>query len=87
MSAKRGVSAIAERSDTFRQILEACPTGMLLVDSKGTIEFASSSATAMFGYECDELAGQPIEVLVPPPHRTGHGCLRDAYRTTSACCR
>jgi PAS domain S-box-containing protein len=65
--------------DLFDQYIEATPLGILLVDSRGTITFANSSALSCFGYQRGELLGQLIEILIPVPLREEHVHLRDGY--------
>lgn len=52
---------------------------MLISGPDGKIVYANSLSTALFGYERDELLGQPIELLVPPETRTLHGEHRRGY--------
>lgn len=54
------------------------PAGMLAVDEMGAIVLANHEAERLFGWSREELAGRPIEVLVPerlraihPGHRGG----------------
>jgi len=48
---------------------------MVLTDQKGTILLVNREVERLFGYEREELVGQPVETLVPPrgsragPHR------------------
>lgn len=57
---------IHQRNDAlFESALQACPAGILLVDAAGKIRFANSLIVEWFGYQVDELLGQPIELLVP----------------------
>jgi PAS domain S-box-containing protein len=60
-------------------LLDAAPDGMLLVDQEGAILSANAQADAMFGYPPGELAGCPVERLVPQPHRAAHLRHRGAY--------
>lgn len=48
------------------------PDGLVLADASGTIQDVNASALAMFGYQRDELVGQPIEILVPETLRAHH---------------
>jgi PAS domain S-box-containing protein len=61
-------------------LLDAAPSGFLLVDSAGTIRLANASTGGLFGYKPEELAGQPVEVLVPPGQAEAHRGLRAAYQ-------
>ncbi len=63
----------------FRQVVAAAPNGMIMVGRDGRIALANHEAEALFGYQADELLGQPVEVLVPPPSRDRHPALRDQF--------
>jgi two-component system, LuxR family, sensor kinase FixL len=65
--------------DLFKQILEACPSGMLLIDKQGVITFANACALRYFGYKAKELTGQLVETLVPTTLRDRHPELRGEY--------
>ncbi|MGH1503378.1 MAG: sensor histidine kinase [Acidimicrobiales bacterium] len=59
--------------------LAAVPIPLLLVDSGGTIAFTNPGLDELFGYDSGVLAGQPVEVLIPPDVAGSHRELRDAY--------
>jgi PAS domain S-box-containing protein len=58
--------------ELFRQLVEAAPDAMLVVDEAGRIVLANLQAQALFGYESGELVGQAIEALVPERYRAAH---------------
>jgi two-component system CheB/CheR fusion protein len=49
----------------FRDALTVAAEGILIVDPAGRILFANPAATALFGYEGDELLGVSVDVLLP----------------------
>lgn len=49
----------------LRLVVEAAPTGMIMVDETGTIVLVNSQVERMFGYSRDELLGQTMDILVP----------------------
>lgn len=63
----------------FEQLLEAAPDALILVDTEGDIVLVNEQTEALFGWERDELLGEPIETLVPVPLRDEHVSYRDAY--------
>src|SRR5674476_297330 len=55
------------RSQTTRSehLLEAVPDALVGMDQKGVIRFVNRQTETLFGYDRDQLIGQPIETLVP----------------------
>jgi two-component system, LuxR family, sensor kinase FixL len=70
---------LVHADERFRLLLEASPTGVILVDRTARILLVNQRVEDWFGYRRDELVGQPIEVLVPDSIRPQHVALRDAY--------
>ncbi len=64
---------------TLRDIFEAAPDGIVVVDGAGRIRVVNRQIELLFGYERSELIGQRVEVLVPEGARTAHGQHRAAY--------
>lgn len=62
----------------FRAVIDAVPTGAVMIDAEGIIVLVNAETERLFGYPRTELLGKPIETLVParfrghhPGHRTG----------------
>lgn len=56
----------------FLGLLEAAPDAMVCVGRDGRIALVNVQAERLFGYRREELAGQPVEVLVPDALRGMH---------------
>ncbi|MEO8798813.1 MAG: PAS domain S-box protein [Polyangiaceae bacterium] len=56
-----------------RQILDAAPDALVVVDSDGTIIFANKQTVKLFGWSADELIGQSLDLLIPERFRAAHG--------------
>jgi diguanylate cyclase (GGDEF)-like protein/PAS domain S-box-containing protein len=68
-------AAVAERrrvAERFGIAVESAPNAMVMVDRRGRIALVNSQAVKMFGYNREELTGQPVEVLIPERFRGGH---------------
>ena len=63
----------------YRGIIEAAPDGMLVIDANGMILMTNPQLDQLFGYDSGELAGLPIETLVPPEAHGRHVGSRDGF--------
>jgi nitrogen fixation negative regulator NifL len=65
----------------FRQIFEATPNAMIMVDSRGLIVLVNSEAERCFGYQRAQLVGRSVEVLLPDTAQGHHPDLVRGYFT------
>jgi PAS domain S-box-containing protein len=63
----------------LRQLLQFSPDALIVVDSRGSIQFANETTNVLFGYSPDQLIGQPLDVLIPDRYRIRHGAHLAAY--------
>ncbi|HXW29339.1 MAG TPA: PAS domain S-box protein [Xanthobacteraceae bacterium] len=68
----------------FRLAVEACPSGMVMVDAAGQIAMVNAKTEQMFGYSRQELIGQRVDILVPTRFRDRHSGLRAAFAANPA---
>ena len=70
---------LRRREAALRAVLEGLPDATVAAGRDGRIVFANAHAEALFGYEHDELIGQPVQVLWPEraarPLHAQHGAL------------
>src|SRR5262249_35244618 len=64
---------------SFRDLVEALPDAVVVIDAAGVIVLVNGQTERMFGYARDELLGQAIEVLVPERLRRRHVGKRDGF--------
>jgi anti-anti-sigma factor len=74
---EQGRAAIAPA--VLWRLIDALGDGVALTDDDGTIVAVNRRLTQMFGYQQAELAGRPVEVLVPADVRDAHRHYRAAY--------
>ncbi|MGH2553406.1 MAG: PAS domain-containing sensor histidine kinase [Chitinophagaceae bacterium] len=60
-------------------LFENATEGIILTNSTGLIMLLNPAACIMFGYDKDELAGKPIESLIPDKFRKHHHQLREGF--------
>jgi len=63
----------------FEALFNYATIGIITVDAEAKIILANPYARFQFGYEGEELIGQPIEVLIPGRFAHGHERKRDGY--------
>ena len=69
----------------FQLVMEAMPTGIVLVDEAGRITMVNQHVGHMFGYEPGALLGQPVEILLPERFRATHPAhVRTFFRSPTA---
>lgn len=74
-SAKRALETL----ERFQLMVEASASGLLVVDAMGLITHANPALERMFGYEPGELAGKPMEVLLPEGRQPDHVAMRESF--------
>jgi PAS domain S-box-containing protein len=75
------VSRIEERGQSrFRTLLDSTPDAMIIIDGSGEIMMVNRRTEEVFGYSREAMAGQPVEMLMPPRFREQHpGHIRSFF--------
>lgn len=63
----------------FRLAVEACPSGMVIIDAVGEIVMVNGEIERQFGYTRQEMLGQPVDMLVPERLRGQHARHRHHF--------
>lgn len=69
-----------EFESAFRNLVEAAPYGMIMVDARGAIVLANAAMETVFGHKRADLIGQAMEMLLPHRYRAGHARKRAEYQ-------
>lgn len=51
---------------------QATDLSLICIDAEGNIQFVNPAASKLFGYEHDEMLGQPITLIIPKRMQGGH---------------
>jgi PAS domain S-box-containing protein len=66
-------------AELARNVLDAAPDAMLIVDAGGVIVFANRQVATLFGYTHAQLIGKSVEQLMPERFHMAHAGLRQGY--------
>jgi protein-histidine pros-kinase len=72
-------SLVVPSERMFRDLLEAAPDAMIIVNASGHILLVNAQCERLFGYARSELVGATLEVLVPERYRALHPEHRARY--------
>ena len=75
-AAIRDVTAKQREERLFRELLEAAPDAMVIIDASGRIVLVNAQAERLFGYPREELVGCEIELIVPERFSGMHTAFR-----------
>ncbi|HKV77193.1 MAG TPA: ATP-binding protein [Candidatus Sulfotelmatobacter sp.] len=67
----------------FRNLLEAAPDAMVVVNVDGRIILVNARTESLFGYARKQMLGQGVEMLVPPRFRDSHASHRSVFMAES----
>jgi PAS domain S-box-containing protein len=65
--------------EKFRLVVEAAPTGMVMVNREGILLLVNAQVEKLFGYSRSQLLNKPIEILVPERFRGKHPGYRAEF--------
>jgi PAS domain S-box-containing protein len=82
IGAAKIVRDITEQKLTARKFelaVEACPSGILMIDASGTIVLVNAELERQFGYDRSELTGKSIDMLLPVRLHQAHAQHRTKF--------
>ncbi len=69
---KRAEAALRESEERLRAVLDTAADAIISIDQHGIISSINPATVQMFGYAQDELLGQNVNILMPPPCHDQH---------------
>lgn len=64
--------SLALSEERYRIVAETASDAIITIDIDSIVRFANSATERIFGYTTVEIIGQPITILMPERHRSGH---------------
>ena len=80
--AQRVNQELQRREALLRSILDTVPDGLVIIDERARIQSFSAAAERLFGFRAEEVLGQNVKVLMPPPYRDEHDGYMARYLAT-----
>lgn len=71
-----------ENAALLKAIIQNAINGIITIDERGNVESINPAACKLFQYEPDEVIGNNIKMLMPPPDRDHHDEYIERYQRT-----
>ncbi len=79
---QQALQELRDTQELVRATVKSAVDGIIVIDASGVVQAFNPAAESMFGYPANEVIGQNIRMLMPPPYAGEHdGYLRN-YLTT-----
>jgi PAS domain S-box-containing protein len=75
-------NALRDSESKNRAILKTMIGSIIVIDSKGIVEFFNPAAEEIFGYSADDIIGHNVNRLMPEPYNNEHDTYINNYLTT-----
>jgi PAS domain S-box-containing protein len=79
LESNRDITQRKREEEKFRNLLEAAPDAIVIVNRAGRIQLVNAQTEKLFDYSREELIGQQVEILVPHRFQGGHAGHRNQY--------
>jgi PAS domain S-box-containing protein len=74
--------SLEDREQRLRALVETAVDGVMIIDAGGTVQEYNPACERLFGYRANEVVGNNVKMLMPPPYRQEHDQYLLRYRTT-----
>jgi two-component system sensor kinase FixL len=79
---KRTEEALRESVAQLRVVVDTAVNGVILIDSMGVVRMLNPACERMFGYAAEEVIGENVKKLMPPPFHGEHDAYLANYQRT-----
>ncbi|MEJ2042098.1 MAG: PAS domain S-box protein [Reinekea sp.] len=76
------ISERKKQEKRLRQVIDAAPNAMIMINLEGRIEMINAQAEVVFGYQARDLLNKPVEILVPEQFKPAHPKMRATFFNT-----
>lgn len=73
---------VKHKEERLRAVLDNVLESIVTIDRFGIVQSVNPPTADMFGYECEEIVGQNVKMLMPEPHRSAHDQYLANYHST-----
>ena len=74
--------SLEDREKRLRALVATAVDGVMIIDPAGTVQEYNPACERLFGYGADEVVGNNVKMLMPPPYREDHDEYLRRYRAT-----
>jgi PAS domain S-box-containing protein len=74
--------SLDDREQRLRALVATAVDGVMIIDAAGTVQEYNPACARLFGYGADEVVGNNVKMLMPPPYREEHDEYLGRYRAT-----
>jgi PAS domain S-box-containing protein len=80
----RDITELKRSQQLFEGVLQSAPDVMVIINSTGRIVMVNRQTEHVFGYQRDEMLGEPIEMLIPERYGSRHPANVDGFFASSS---
>ena len=74
--------SLEDREQRLRALVATAADGVMIIDAAGIVQEYNPACERLFGYGADEVVGNNVKMLMPPPYREEHDEYLRRYRAT-----
>ena len=74
--------SLEDREQRLHALVGTAVDGVMIIAANGTVQEYNPACEQLFGYRADEVIGNNVKMLMPPPYRDEHDEYLHRYRAT-----